>query len=221
MASVPSPSLPLPTPSTVPAPGGAATIGVRALLGLFSAARVVFYGLGTVLLYAGGFVVRAVAWVLSTVYGIVAWPLTRLFNLLGFALSPFTYTFGYLVAPFGYLLRFVLQFKPLYTFLGAGAIAGILAGLAIAYASNYFFVAMKISPADEEDFSDSETSRPSWSSLMSRDGEAKDDVWLWLEEFKPQKMGASESKSAARQSRKQKKPSGLMSMTIVEESSSD
>ncbi|OAA64614.1 hypothetical protein SPI_03261 [Niveomyces insectorum RCEF 264] len=251
----------MPSSSTVlPPPPPAGDIAPFSWLGALSTMLRVLagtvVGAAAVLYWAGANLARALAWVLLGAYALAAWPLTRLLGLLRFLLSPVTYTVSYAAAPVFALFRFLGQFWPLYPYLGSAAFIGILAGLALAFASKYVVVVLQLH-ADKRDKASHENggwhdgadnrTRPAaaWpimaqkapprpvAAIKSEGG--PEDVWLWLEEFNTRQPAAAatnpgnnnnndSSATAALQKQKQtqkQRPGGLLSMTIMEESSSE
>ncbi|EFX01104.1 hypothetical protein CMQ_6046 [Grosmannia clavigera kw1407] len=225
---------PVPSPLTA---NNASPSWTRVLLSSLSALQGILFNLSTFLVYITGYLIRALAWTLSGLYAAAAWPLSRLLNFARFALSPITCTIAYAFAPITYIFRFVRQFQPLYTFLGSAAVVGAVVGLVVALVSNYFVSALQLGPESEQESStESEEEwtphsiKPAASSQASAKSPAggrvppRDDVWLWLEDFKPHQpdAGTPENVSAVRLSTKQKRyPSGLLSRPVVEKSSAD
>ncbi|CAK7217876.1 hypothetical protein SBRCBS47491_003313 [Sporothrix bragantina] len=98
----------------------------------------------TGIVQAGGYLVRALVWLLSSLYVVTAWPVAQGYALLRFLLSPVTYTLSYVFAPLMSFFYFLGRLRPLYTYLGSAAFVGIVTGLVLKFASSYFFVVLSL-----------------------------------------------------------------------------
>lgn len=65
----------------------------------------------TGIFWAGGYLVRALAWLLTGAYAVASWPLTRLLALLRFLLSPVTHTLSYVLAPLVSFFYFLARLR--------------------------------------------------------------------------------------------------------------
>ncbi len=129
--------------------------------------------------------------------------------------------------------------------LGSAAFIGIVTGIALKLASNYLVAALQLDSDDHEEtwpsgkraqglqgqpaaFDGRSEAPPAGPqpqiSFKAKDrAEPQDDVWQWLEEFNPRRpeVGVGSSSDVSLQTKQALRPGGLLSVTILEESSSE